>query len=75
MGEKVNLDTVSLQNISPCNEGAGTQGENYKEIGKEMTQNPQCVGQCGYVGGKLIWNIEESRERTCNLKDLRRTCG
>ena len=42
-----------------------------KEIGKEMTRNLQCVGQWGCVGGKLIWNTEESREVTCNVKGLR----
>ena len=33
-----------------------------KEIGRDMTRNPRCVGQGGCVGGELIWNIEERRK-------------
>ena len=45
-----------------------------KEIGKEMTWNTRYVVQWGYVGGKLIYIIEESRKVKRNMEGLRRTC-
>ena len=45
-----------------------------KEIGKEMTGNPRCVGQWEWVGGKLIRNIEEVRDVICNVEGLILTC-
>ena len=58
MGEKGNLDLISLQKLSPRDKGAGTQRENQKRNRKEMKHNPRSVGQRGCVKSKLIWNTE-----------------
>ena len=33
-----------------------------KEMGRDMTRKPRCIGQGGCVGGEFIWKIEERRK-------------